>query len=39
MTFGSNRKKGGAPSFSGKRSCLKIIRSYDTGKEGGDKKR
>ena len=35
MIFKSNRKKGGALSFGSKRSCLKRIRGYDTGKEGG----
>ena len=35
MIFKSNRKKGAVLSFSGKRSCLKRIRGYDTGKEGG----
>ena len=35
MTFRSNRKKGEVPSFDGKMSCLKRIRAYDTGKEGG----
>ena len=35
MTFESNRKIGGVPSFGGKRSCLKRIRGYDTGKDGG----
>ena len=35
MIFRSNRKKGGAPSFGRKRSCLKRIRVYDTGKKGG----
>ena len=33
--FGSNRKKGGVPSFGRKRLCLKRIRGYDTGKDGG----
>ena len=32
MTFESNRKIGGVPSFGGKRSCLKRIRGYNTGK-------
>ena len=31
--FGSNRKTGGVPSFGGKRSYLKRIRGYDTGKD------
>ena len=35
MIFRSNRKIGGAPSFGGKRSCLKRIRGYDIKKEGG----
>ena len=35
MTFRSNRKIGGVLSFGGKRSCLKRIRGYDTGKDGG----
>ena len=35
MTFGSNRKIGGVPLFGGKRSCLKRISGYDTGKDGG----
>ena len=35
MIFESNRKKGEVLSFGGKRSCLKRIRDYDTGKEGG----
>ena len=35
IIFRSNRKKGGVPSFGRKRSCLKRIRSYNTGKEGG----
>ena len=35
MACGSNRKKGGIPLFGGKRSCLKRIRCYDTGKDGG----
>ena len=35
MIFESSRNKGGVPSFGGKRSCLKRIRGYDTGKEGG----
>ena len=35
IIFGSNRKKGGVPSFASKRSCLKRNRGYDTGKEGG----
>ena len=34
MIFGSNRKNGGILSFGGKRSCLKRIRGYDTGKKG-----
>ena len=35
MIIESNRKKGGVLSLGGKRSCLKRIRGYDTGKEGG----
>ena len=35
MTFESNRKIGGVPLFGRKKSCLKRIRGYDTGKEGG----
>ena len=35
MTFRSNRKKGEVPSLDGKTSCLKRIRAYDTGTEGG----
>ena len=35
MIFGSNRKIGGIPSFGEKRSCLKRIRGYNTGKHGG----
>ena len=35
MIFGSSRKKGGILPFGGKRSCLKRIRGYDTGKEAG----
>ena len=35
LTFGSNRKIGGIPSFGGKMSCLKRIRVYDAGKDGG----
>ena len=35
MTFESNRKIGGILSFVRKRSCLKRIRGYDTGKDGG----
>ena len=31
----SNRKMGGVPSLGRKRSCLKRIRGYDTGKYGG----
>ena len=31
IIFGGNRKKGGVPTFSGKRSCLKRIKGYDTG--------
>ena len=34
VIFESNRKKGGVLSFGGKR-CLKRIRGYNTGKEGG----
>ena len=34
MICRSNRKKGRVPSFDGKKSCLKRIRDYDTGKEG-----
>ena len=34
MIFRSNRKKGRVPSFGDKKSCLKRIRGYDTGKEG-----
>ena len=37
MMFGSNRKIRGVPSFSGKCSCVKRIRGYDTGKDGGGK--
>ena len=33
--FGSNRKIVGVPSFGGKRSCLKRIRGYNTGKDEG----
>ena len=36
MIFKSNRKKGGILLFGSKRSCLKRIRGYDTGKEGGE---
>ena len=35
MIFKSNRKTGGVPSFGGKRSCLKRIRGYNTGKDEG----
>ena len=35
MTFGSNRKIGGILSFGGKRSFLKRMKGYDTGKDGG----
>ena len=35
MTFRSNTKIGGVPSIGGKRSCLKRVRGYDTGKDGG----
>ena len=35
MIFESNRKKSGVLSFGGKWPCLKRIRGYDTGKEGG----
>ena len=35
MTFESNRKIGGVPLFGRKKSCLKRIRGYDTGKDGG----
>ena len=35
MTFKTNRKINGVPPFDGKRSCLKRIRGYDTGKDGG----
>ena len=35
MIFESSRKKGGVLLFGGKKSCLKRIRGYDTGKEGG----
>ena len=35
IIFESNRKKDGVLSFGSKRSCLKRIRSFDTGKEGG----
>ena len=35
MTFGSNRTIDAVPSFGGKRSCLKRIMGYDTGKNGG----
>ena len=38
MAFGSNRKMGGVPSFGGKRSYLKRIRGYNTGKDGGGSK-
>ena len=31
----SNRKMGGVPSLGRKRSCLKRIKGYDTGKYGG----
>ena len=34
MIFESSRKKGGILLFGGKKSCLKRIRGYDTGKEG-----
>ena len=34
MIFRSNRKKGGVPLFSRKRSYLKRISGHDTGKEG-----
>ena len=34
MTFESNRKIGGVPLFGRKKSCLKRIRGYDTGKDG-----
>ena len=36
MIFESNRKKSGVLSFGGKCSCLKRIRGFDTGKEGGE---
>ena len=35
MTFGSNRKIGAVLSFGGKRSYLKRITGYNTGKDGG----
>ena len=35
MIFKSKRKKGGVLSVGGKRSCLKRIGGYDTGKGGG----
>ena len=35
MTFESNRKIGGVPLFGRKKLCLKRIRGYDTGKDGG----
>ena len=35
MIFESNRKKGGVLVFGHKRSCLKRIRGYNTGKKGG----
>ena len=35
MTFGSNRKIDAVPLFGGKRSYLKRIMGYDTGKNGG----
>ena len=35
IIFGGNRKKGGVPTLSGKRSCLKRIKGYDTGQGGG----
>ena len=38
MIFVSNRKNGGILQVGRKRSCLKRIRDYDTGKEG-DKSR
>ena len=34
MIFKSSRKKVGVLLFEGKRSCLKRIRGYDTGKQG-----
>ena len=33
MTFKTNRKISGVPPFDGKRSCLKRIMGYDTGKD------
>ena len=38
MAFGSNRKIGGILSFGVKRSCMKRIRGYDTGKDGGGRR-
>ena len=35
VIFKSNGKRGGVMSFGGKRSYLKRIRGYNTGKEGG----
>ena len=39
MMFGIYRNIGGVMLFSGKRSCLKRIRGYDTGKDGGGSRR
>ena len=36
MIFGTKKKKSGVPLFGGKWSCLKRIRGYDTGKDGGE---
>ena len=35
MIFGSDKNNGGIPPFGGKRSCLKRIRGYNAGEEGG----
>ena len=39
MIFGIYRNIGGVMLFSGKRSCLKRIRGYDTGKDGAGSRR
>ena len=38
VTFESNRKIGEILSFGRKRSCLKRISGYDTGKDGGGRR-
>ena len=35
MIFSSDKNNGGIPPFGGKRSCLKRIRGYNAGEEGG----